>query len=320
MKLVNAHVHSGGEILANLQADNEQQRQANSEAKATHRDILQTVSVTATVLKAFVDYQSGAEKEYTRRLEIENAVMRRQLDAKDVEIARQFAEIDGLRDSLSRLIIRTDVENDVLRRDVKAQIERNAADIETMKKVLQQRIDDSVLAIHKPQFQSSVKALKSIVEEEQFKVQQSADELRFLIDQIGAENRFLPRQLMTEAQRQLDAKRAPLKQITDGSSKGTADALSAEELAEYAISSSMHTNFPRNYREELAKCRKDVLLTILDAISFEPRVVTAVGQALASLAAEREVAEMGAEEEVEADEPSAEVQPADDEVINGIAQ
>ena len=328
MKLVNAHVQSGGLALAALRDDNEAQRAVNAEAKTAHADILQTVSVTSTVLKAFVDYHSSAEREYTRRLEIENAVMRRQLDAKDVEISRQFAELEGLRDSLSRLIIRTDVENEAYRRDVRAQIEANALDVAAMRTRLQTHIDDAVIAIHKPQFATALRSLADLVREEQAKVQSSADELRYLVDQIGSEDRFLPRHRMGIAQRIRDAQSGAgagaIGTTADGASNAAVAAgngsgggassyallllansgasaapqeaqqsLSPQQLRtieeDLGPSATMHTNYPRFYREQLQSLPKAALLRILDVISFEPRVVTAVGHALVEAATDAHI-------------------------------
>ena len=337
MKLVNAHVQSGGLALAALRDDNEAQRAVNAEAKTAHADILQTVSVTSTVLKAFVDYHSSAEREYTRRLEIENAVMRRQLDAKDVEISRQFAELEGLRDSLSRLIIRTDVENEAYRRDVRAQIEANALDVAAMRTRLQTHIDDAVIAIHKPQFATALRSLADLVEEEQAKVQSSADELRYLVDQIGSEDRFLPRHRMGIAQRirdaQSGAEAGAVGTTTDGATHAAAVAAgsgSGGGASSYALlllanagasaaqqegqqslspqqlraieedlgpSATMHTNYPRFYREQLQSLPKAALLRILDVISFEPRVVTAVGHALVEAATDAHVNDDDEEDE-----------------------
>lgn len=192
-------------------------------------------------IEAFFHFLDSSERKETIRIHAENFALKALSEEQKKEIDVLSAELHSAKDQLSRRILRNAAESNFLRQLVQDEMKRVAVGIDELKKSLHERIDTAVLSFQKPSYSTSLKALQEMVHETKQKIQDQADSLHLLVDEIGARDRFFD----------LDG---------DG---GT-----------------MHTNYPVLYRRELRGMNKEALLNILDVVSFEDGVVTAVGKAI----------------------------------------
>ena len=242
---------------------------------AMSEQLLQVATTTASTLQLFVDYHSSDVRDKLYRLEVENATLRQSLASKEVENTRLFAEVDTLRDALSRAVIRTDVENDRLERFVRSRAEETRLDIDTMKKQLLSHIDYVVpLVYKKEEMATATNDLKSIVASQQQEVDRSMHELRALIEGIDAMPRFLEPESNTGVMNGSPVGVVRLSGQPDirGGAKAPVGAAGG--------TANLSSNFPYFYREQLAELSQQQLIGLLDIVSFEPRVVACVGKAL----------------------------------------
>jgi len=173
---------------------------------------------------------------------LDNALKQKMVQERDDYIQMQAAEIQALRDQLSRRVLRTVVENEHIRDTIRQEISLARLQVEDLRRSLFDRIDYAVLSFHKPSFNGALRSLQDEVTRSQQLVQQHADKLREVTCTMCPVDPFnLPR----------------------------------DEL-------SMHTNFPLLYRKQLQQLGKEQLLNMLDIVSFEEGVVQCVGRSLAA--------------------------------------
>lgn len=214
-------------------------------AKASY-DVLQQASEDSAevrkLLKDFMDHEVSQEKKKMHTLEIENGVLKRLLADKCDLASQQEAEITSLKDTLSRKLLRSALENDALRADVIKLAERAKADLDTLVQALHEKIESAVLAFHKPvAFDTALKGLRDLASSANEKLKDQSSQLHDVISSIGHEYAFA---------------------IQQDSGK------------------SIHSNYSNRVKKLLGELNKDQLLNVLDAVSFEVGVVEVVGRAL----------------------------------------
>lgn len=172
------------------------QEQLDLQHKEDHELLISTHATSCTLqvevegLKAAVAehiaMQSAEDRRRLLQLEQENFQLRHELGAAKTEVERRAAEMQGLRDTLSRRLIRTSVENDMIRQDVRARIAQSSVDLVAMQKQLHEGIEAAVLKFHKPQFEGALRSLQEITQENTAKLQQQSIALHSVIDSVGA--------------------------------------------------------------------------------------------------------------------------------------
>lgn len=225
-------------------------RQAASDQQQAVAQLLQTSLVAKSeatntrehVQSILVHLQSDTRREL-EALRAENLSLKCDVARQREEIGMQHAEIHALRDQLARRILRNSAESRYLQHMVQDEIQRASLSIESLRKDLHAKIDAAVLAFQKPSaYQTAVQALREHVASVQQLVQDQADSLHLLVDDIGARDRFFDLE-------------------GDG---GT-----------------MHTNLPVMYRRQLQDTyTRDQLLNLIDVLSFEDGAVDSVGKAI----------------------------------------
>ncbi|CUG91478.1 Hypothetical protein, putative [Bodo saltans] len=235
------HAKRSAKALTSLTTSAEVQQESMSQLLLAMRDARSDVFSTRSRIEKFFEYQESDERKAVDKLKIDHQHLVEKCAQQETVLELQSAEIHSLREQLSRRILRNSAESNFLRQLVQDELKKSALDINTMKKVLHEKIDGAVLAFQKPSYSTALQSLKEHVEEVQKGVQGQSDNLHILMEEIGAKDRFFD----------LDG---------DG---GT-----------------MHTNFPEFYRKELRGLTRDHLLNVLDVVSFEDGVVDAVGKAI----------------------------------------
>lgn len=186
--------------------------------------------------------QKSEEKNVCDDLRVENKLLKRTLEEREVTLHDLQAELHALKDQLTRRILRNETENNFLRAMVKDQLQKLYLDVGTLRGQLHDRIDGCVASIQKASYANgALRQLQQLVEEDNRLIQERSTGLHGLIDEIGANDRFFDLE-------------------KDGST--------------------MHSNFPGAYRVKLRNLTKEQLLNVLDVVSFEEGVVMAVGKAL----------------------------------------
>jgi hypothetical protein len=235
------YMKKSAKALSSLTTSADVQQESMSQLLLAMRDARSDVFSTRSRIEKFFEHQDSDERKAVDKLKIDYQHLVEKCAQQETLLELQSAEVHSLREQLSRRILRNSSESNFLRHLVQDELQKSALDINTMKKVLHEKIDGAVLAFQKPSYTTALQSLKDHVDGVQKAVQDQADGLHILMEEIGAKDRFFD----------LDG---------DG---GT-----------------MHTNLPQFYRKELRGLSRDHLLNILDVVSFEDGVVDAVGKAI----------------------------------------
>jgi hypothetical protein len=131
------------------------------------------------------------ERKLVSKLRVENKVLKQSIDELRENVALKETVVSTLRDKLNRKLLRTVVENDMLRREVQEEMSRAHLQVADLKKDLHQLIDTAVLNFQRPQYASSVKHLQAYVDDVQKKIAEQRTALHILIESIGARDGFL---------------------------------------------------------------------------------------------------------------------------------
>lgn len=197
-------------------------------------------TVEAITEKLRYKMKADADSEM-QQLRNENAALRDRLENKALELEKKVADVEVLRQTIARKIARTEVDNENMRAQVTRGLQSATLDIERMKKELTRRIEVCCSSIRTPKYGTALRSMQDLTVQVQEEVQAHHDLLCKLVISIGAKDTF----------------------------KKSGD-----------DPSTMHTNFPAKYREDLRKLNKDHLLNVMDVLSFQDGVVETVGKAL----------------------------------------
>ncbi|GET93488.1 hypothetical protein, conserved [Leishmania tarentolae] len=124
-------------------------------------------------------------------LKSNNSNLKHRLDEITLAMEKKSSEMEVLRANHARKLARTDVENDAVRAKVEAALHSSILDVERMKRELSHRIDIACASFRTPRYNSSMEALRELVQQSQEEVQRHHDELTRLLVSIGAKDTFL---------------------------------------------------------------------------------------------------------------------------------
>ncbi|KAK7200481.1 hypothetical protein NESM_000102900 [Novymonas esmeraldas] len=120
-----------------------------------------------------------------------NSNLQHSLDEATLALEKKNSEMEVLRVNYARKLARTDVENDTMRAEVQATLHASTLDVERIKRELGHRIDIACASIRTPRYNTSMEAMRELVQQAQEEVQRHHDELTKLIVSIGAKDTFL---------------------------------------------------------------------------------------------------------------------------------
>lgn len=164
---------------------------AQPQVEATHAIVGELLSLTESIaksLKTQVDMQNSEERKQLTHLQVENLILRRDLAEAKEEVDRRVAECLALRDTLSRRLIRTSAENEIIRQSVRAEVQKCAVDYDEMRRQLQERVDLAILNFDKSTYEGSLRSLQELALQSRDRFRQQAATLNNIIGAIGAQD------------------------------------------------------------------------------------------------------------------------------------
>lgn len=162
-------------------------------------------------------------------LKTNNSNLKHSLDEITLAMEKKNSEMEVLRANYARKLARSDVENDAVRAKVEAALHASTLDVERMKRELSHRIDIACASIHTPRYNTSMEALRELVQQVQVEVQQHHDELTRLVVSIGAKDTFLRHESETMHSNLPSAYRTELRKMEKDQLLNLLDVLSFQE-------------------------------------------------------------------------------------------
>lgn len=156
--------------------------------EGTLAEVAHLVAAIKTEVRTHIDVTSSSEHKRLQQLETENAMLKRDLAAAKEEIERKDSIVQGVRDTLSRRLIRTQLQNDMIKEEVREAIAQAKLDIEGMQRKLHSAIETAVLNYQNPNYATALRSLQDISEEARRKVLAQSVTLHTIIDGIGAKD------------------------------------------------------------------------------------------------------------------------------------
>ncbi|CAM72730.1 conserved hypothetical protein [Leishmania infantum JPCM5] len=162
-------------------------------------------------------------------LKTNNSNLKHSLDEIKLAMEKKNSEMEVLRANYARKLARTDVENDAVRAKVEAALHASTLDVERMKRELSHRIDIACASIRTPRYNTSMGALRDLVQQAQEEVQRHHDELTRLVVSIGAKDTFLKHESETMHSNLPSAYRTELRKMEKDQLLNLLDVLSFQE-------------------------------------------------------------------------------------------
>ncbi|AIO02540.1 hypothetical protein LPMP_354050 [Leishmania panamensis] len=148
----------------------------------------QHVETLVERLRARLHSDAASELEV---LKTKNSNIQHSLDEVTLAMEKKNSEMEVLRANYARKLARNDVENDTMRAKVQAALHASTLDVERIKRELGRRIDIACASIRTPHYNTSMEAIRELVQQAQEEVQRHHDELTKLVVSIGAKETFL---------------------------------------------------------------------------------------------------------------------------------
>ena len=202
-------------------------------------------------LMSALEQQRNGDRMTLERALVQCELQQKQIAAQDEALKIAKVEAQGLRELLTRKLLRTRVENELLCNKVNDAIEAARLDLTHFRVALGEKIDASVLSFHKPTYNTALRELQEVVAETRQKVTSQMQELKKIMNDVCATD-------PVEAQ-----------------------GLNCDRSKAASGYSSMHSALPEHVRDDLQTLTKEQLLNLLDIASFETGVVEVVGRAVA---------------------------------------
>ena len=154
--------------------------------QSTSLELVDLLGRIKAEVRTHIDMTSSEEHRRLQQLETENAMLRKDLEESREEIERKAGVIQGLRDTLARRMIRTQVENELIKQEVRDAIEAAKLDLVKMQQNLHQSIETAVLNYQKPAYASALRSLQELTEASRQEVLRQSATLHTLVDSVGA--------------------------------------------------------------------------------------------------------------------------------------
>ncbi|CAM44171.1 conserved hypothetical protein [Leishmania braziliensis MHOM/BR/75/M2904] len=204
----------------------------------------QHVETLVERLRARLHSDAASELEV---LKTKNSNIQHSLDEVTLAMEKKNSEMEVLRANYARKLARNDVENDTMRAKVQAALHASTLDVERIKRELGRRIDIACSSIRTPHYNTSMEAIRELVQQAQEEVQRHHDELTKLVVSIGAKETFIKNEADTMHSNLPSQYRSELRKMEKDQLLNILDVLSFQEgvvdtvgKAIYIITESQH--------------------------------------------------------------------------------